>query len=408
MSRPPSIANTSSAAHACTGGLTSSNDHSYAASAPFGCWNHSRQSRISWYLANAGSTCASATQWKARSHAANHGYSHLSGIDMMSKASNVRQRALRPSSRDAGRRRLRRVAVEPARDVVVVELLAPEHPGERLAQDERLVLRRGGRRQLGVELVGLARRRSPRPRRSPAERVAAAMPRAGAGARAARPSRPARRRAGTRTRPSCPRVGVDGLGARDDVVVDAVLRVRRRRRRRRTAAACSSRSRRTARRGAPSARRELERRRGTGARSTTRSAPAPRGAAGFAASASQAHVFRNHAVGSTCSVAASGPAFVTRTVISRSCGSRLRVVDLDDPVAVLVERAGVEQLVLGIELAAPAVLGDQVARRGTRAAGSGSASGSTRGSAARRGTTSTPWRPRRGCPRCPVARRCAP
>ena len=71
-------------------------------SAPFGCWNHSRQSRISWYFANAGSTRASATQWKARSQAANHGYSHLSGIDMMSNASNVLQSALRPASRESG------------------------------------------------------------------------------------------------------------------------------------------------------------------------------------------------------------------------------------------------------------------------------------------------------------------
>src|SRR6185503_14933423 len=102
VSRAPSMTNTSSAAHACTGGLTSSNDHSYAASAPLGCWNHSRQRRISWYFANAGSTRASATQWKARSHAANHGYSHLSGIDMMSKASNDLQWTLRPPSRDAG------------------------------------------------------------------------------------------------------------------------------------------------------------------------------------------------------------------------------------------------------------------------------------------------------------------
>ncbi len=30
--------------------------------APLGCWNHSRHRRISWYLANAGSTCARATQ----------------------------------------------------------------------------------------------------------------------------------------------------------------------------------------------------------------------------------------------------------------------------------------------------------------------------------------------------------
>ncbi len=38
----------------------------------------------------------------------------------------------------------------------------------------------------------------------------------------------------------------------------------------------------------------------------------------------------------------------------------LRVVDLDDPVAVVVEDAGVEQLVLGVELAATAVLGLEV------------------------------------------------
>ena len=72
--------------------------------APFGCWNHSRQRSVSWYFANAGSTCASATQWKPMSHAANHGYSHLSGIDMMSKASKFLQRALRPSSRESGGR----------------------------------------------------------------------------------------------------------------------------------------------------------------------------------------------------------------------------------------------------------------------------------------------------------------
>jgi hypothetical protein len=94
--------NTSIAAHACTGGLTSSNAHSYAGSAPFGCWNHSRHRSRSWYLANAGSTCASETQWNGRSHAANHGYSHLSGMDMRSNASNVRQWALRPCARERG------------------------------------------------------------------------------------------------------------------------------------------------------------------------------------------------------------------------------------------------------------------------------------------------------------------
>src|SRR3984893_13500670 len=96
------MANTSSAAMSCAGGLTSEKFHSYAGSVPLGCWNHSRHSKISWYLANAGSTCASATQWHARSHAAYQGYSHLSGIDMMSKESKFRQRELRPVSRSGG------------------------------------------------------------------------------------------------------------------------------------------------------------------------------------------------------------------------------------------------------------------------------------------------------------------
>ena len=39
-----------------------------------------------------------------------------------------------------------------------------------------------------------------------------------------------------------------------------------------------------------------------------------------AAPASQDQVLRNHAVGSTCSTSASGPALVTSTVISRSSG----------------------------------------------------------------------------------------
>ncbi len=54
------------------------------------------------------------------------------------------------------RRRLRRVAVEPALDVVAVELLAPDHPGERLAGDQALVVVDTGRDHLGVELVGLS------------------------------------------------------------------------------------------------------------------------------------------------------------------------------------------------------------------------------------------------------------
>ena len=44
---------------------------------------------------------------------------------------------------------------------------------------------------------------------------------------------------------------------------------------------------------------------------------------GRSASTSQLHVLRNHTVGSTWMVSASGPAFVTRTVIKRSSGLAL-------------------------------------------------------------------------------------
>ena len=47
-------------------------------------------------LGEAGSTWANATQWKAMSHAAYQGYSHLSGIDMMSKASKFCHLEFRP------------------------------------------------------------------------------------------------------------------------------------------------------------------------------------------------------------------------------------------------------------------------------------------------------------------------
>ena len=85
-------------------------------------------------------------------------------------------------------------------------------------------------------------------------------------------------------------------------------------------------------------------------------APPSARSSGFSPSTSQAQVFRYHTVGRTWSVSASGPAFVIRTVSSRSCGSGLRVVGLDDPVAVVVEDPGVEQLELRILLAARRVL----------------------------------------------------
>ena len=46
---------------------------------------HSRSMSTSWLLANSSSIRAIGTMWNARSHAANHGYSHLSGMLRMSR-----------------------------------------------------------------------------------------------------------------------------------------------------------------------------------------------------------------------------------------------------------------------------------------------------------------------------------
>ena len=116
---------------------------------------HSRQSRTSCDFANSGSTWASATQWKARSQAAYHGYSHGSGIEITSMLFRCVHSRLRPFQRAVRRRRRVGLALEPAQHVVVEELLAPEHPGERLAHHERLVVGGAGRREVVVELVGL-------------------------------------------------------------------------------------------------------------------------------------------------------------------------------------------------------------------------------------------------------------
>src|SRR3954467_1196418 len=98
-------------------------------------------------LAKSGSTCASGMVWKAVSHAANHGYSHSSGMEMTSARARWRQPVLRrprflrasgagwsgaPSG--VARAALRAglggggvgVAVEPLADVEAVELLGPE------------------------------------------------------------------------------------------------------------------------------------------------------------------------------------------------------------------------------------------------------------------------------------------
>ena len=63
---------------------------------------HSRINRISWDLANSGSTRASAIVWNARSQAAYHGYSHVSGIEMTSSLKRCVHSELRPVRRSGG------------------------------------------------------------------------------------------------------------------------------------------------------------------------------------------------------------------------------------------------------------------------------------------------------------------
>src|SRR5215470_9507730 len=89
-------------AQACTGGFKSENSHSYAGIWPLGCWNCSKRRSQSCSLANSASTKARATQWKARSQAANQGYSHLSGIDRTRIELRCCQRLFRMERRDSG------------------------------------------------------------------------------------------------------------------------------------------------------------------------------------------------------------------------------------------------------------------------------------------------------------------
>ena len=95
-------------------------------------------------MAKSGSTIASGSVWKARSQAAYQGYSHLSGIEMMSSLTMWNHSRLR-EWRLPGLERVGVVLLEPVVGVEGVVLLAPEHAGQRLAHD-------GGR--VGGELPG--------------------------------------------------------------------------------------------------------------------------------------------------------------------------------------------------------------------------------------------------------------
>ena len=150
---------------------------------------HSRHRSSSCFLANAGSMRAIATQWNARSQAANHGYSQVSGIEMTSRAHRWGHASLRTPRAPGRRRRLAGIALEPVLDDVVVELARPQEAGVGLADD--VALGRVERRvaPVGVVVVGLeaapvedrveGRRRTARRGRRPR----------GAGAAAARPRR---------------------------------------------------------------------------------------------------------------------------------------------------------------------------------------------------------------------------
>ena len=80
---------------------------------------------------------ARATVWKARSHDAYHGYSHVSGIEITSSLTMWNQLRLRTSRAVGVAQRVDVVLLEPAVEVEEVVLLAPQHPGQRLAHHRR-------------------------------------------------------------------------------------------------------------------------------------------------------------------------------------------------------------------------------------------------------------------------------
>ena len=75
---------------------------------------------------------ASGSVWKARSQAAYQGYSHLSGIEMMSLVQHVEPVPV-PELLAPVLEGTRVVLLQPLVPVEEVELLGPEHAGERLA-----------------------------------------------------------------------------------------------------------------------------------------------------------------------------------------------------------------------------------------------------------------------------------
>ncbi len=250
---------------------------------------------------------------------------------------------------------MRLVLLQPAVEVEVVVLLRPEHPRERLAVDPPLVLaERAGRDPL-VELVGveepLPERLLERARRTPRRRALGQAELDDLAAARRHLEDVARR--GLRPRlPGVHRVALAG----DHVPVERVLDVRRRVRLAPEPLRVRLVLREQQLRGA--ARRRACIRPARDAR--PRSLPPFSRRTGFAPSSPHDQVFRNHSVGRTCSRAASLAPVVDRHLDQDVLRSRLRVLEEDVEVPVVVEDPRVEELVLELLPRAPPVRLEEV------------------------------------------------
>ena len=132
------------------------------ATAPLGCMYQSRVSSRSWRLAKSGSTIAKGDALEGEVPGGVPGIFPLVRHRDDVGGARWRQSLLRPCLRLCRRRRLRRVAGEPCRDVVMVELLRPER-GRRAPG----AARGAGRRRRGPPAAWHRRRR---PRRGACRR----------------------------------------------------------------------------------------------------------------------------------------------------------------------------------------------------------------------------------------------
>ena len=263
------------------------------------------------------------------------------------------------------RRRLGRVAVQPAGHVVVEQLLAPQQPAERLPHHHPLISGRVLRRQLGVELVGLGL-----PLRhhlvEPGAERGGRFPALGClGWPQPQPQFGGLARLNGHLVPEgalgAGALRIDGRRSADHVVVDPVFRIRRDRlrtvqapqiglvlaeqghRRRAVGAGVGEQLKRSEPRVLDPGRRVAGGRHGRFGRVDL---PGPR----VAEPGGRQHV---QGVGVRARVG-------HRDLHQQVIGVGLGVVHLDDPVPVLIEDPGVDQLVFGLVPVAPGVLIDQV------------------------------------------------